>query len=93
MLINASTKEVVSMLNSKQRGHWDYIKSVVDAYNDISSLQMFTHDHHAQYKCTGPFVSTWGDGSASWHPSVLGHELRAFDHSFVWLSAWIDAVV
>lgn len=91
--VQASVRDLVSRLNANQMRHWDFIKDVVKAYRNISSLQMFTHDHHAQYKCLGPYIPTWGDGSASWHPSVLGHELRAFNHAYVWLNAWKDAVV
>ena len=43
------------------------------------------------YKCHGPYVAGWGD-SENWHPSILGHELRAAHYSFFWLSIYKDAL-
>ena len=37
-------------------------------------------------------MSTWGCCSASWHPSILGHELRASHYSFFWLGVYKDAL-
>ena len=53
---------------------------------------MFVHSGHEKYKCLGPYVSKWGCCSASWHPSLLGHELRAAHYSFVWLQILINAI-
>jgi hypothetical protein len=53
---------------------------------------MFVHTSHEQYKCRGPYVSKWGCCSASWHPSLLGHELRAAHYSFFWLLVLNSAI-
>lgn len=31
-------------------------------------------------------------GAASWHPSVIGHRLRASHHAYFWLLVWHDAL-
>ena len=43
------------------------------------------------YQCHGPYIPGWGDAE-NWHPSVLGHELRAAHYSFFWLSIYKDAL-
>jgi hypothetical protein len=90
-LLAAPTVRLVSELNADQQRSWDYIKPLVSKYASLAGLQLFGHDHHAQFKCQGPFLSTWGDNAVSWHPSVYGHRIRAFNHAFVWLRAWRDA--
>ena len=32
-------------------------------------------------------------GAVNWHPSVHGHRLRAFNHVYIWLNAYREAVV
>lgn len=50
-LLNASTMDLVTVLNGDQRNPWSYIKPIIDRYAHIASLQLFTHDHHGRYKC------------------------------------------
>lgn len=33
-------------------------------------------------------MKQWSSGNAPWHPSVLGHQVRAAHFSFVWLHVW-----
>lgn len=54
-------------------------------------IQLWNHGDYESYKCHGPYVADWGCCSAHWHPSILGHELRAAHYSFFWLSAFKDA--
>jgi hypothetical protein len=58
----------------------------------IAGIQLWSHSDYEAYKCHGPYVAGWGCCSASWHPSILGHELRAAHYSFFWLSVYKDAL-
>jgi len=40
-------------------------------------IQGFSHRSHQPYMCQGPYVRDFGVGAASWHPTVIGHRLRA----------------
>jgi hypothetical protein len=33
----------------------------------------------AEYACLGPYIPTWMDGAASWHPSVIGIHCLFYD--------------
>lgn len=55
------------------------------AYHTQTGIQVWNHRHYETYKCQGPYIPEWGCCSASWHPSIKGHELRAAHHSFFWL--------
>jgi len=56
------------------------------AYQTQVGIQVWNHRHYEAYKCNGPYIPDWGCCSASWHPSIKGHELRAAHHSFFWLT-------
>lgn len=56
-----------------------------------AGIQLWSHGFYETYKCHGPYIAEWGCCSASWHPSILGHELRAAHYSFFWLAAFKDA--
>ena len=58
----------------------------------ILGIQLWSHSEYEAYKCHGPYIAGWGCCSASWHPSILGHELRAAHYSFFWLSVYKDAL-
>ena len=58
----------------------------------IIGVQLWHHHAYDQYRCHDPYVPEWGCCSASWHPSKLGHELRASHYSFFWLSIYYDAL-
>ena len=47
---------------------------------------------YSDYKCKGPYVANWGCCAASWHPSKLGHQLRAAHYSYFWLLIFKDAI-
>jgi hypothetical protein len=53
---------------------------------------VWSHSHYEAYKCHGPYVKNWACCSASWHPSLLGHELRAAHYSYFWLLIFKDAL-
>jgi hypothetical protein len=48
--------------------------------------------HVKDYACLGPYIKSWSEGAASWHPSVIGHRLRAAHHSYFWLISLRDAI-
>lgn len=57
-----------------------------------AGIQLWLHNHYEPYKCRGPYIADWGCCSASWHPSKLGHELRASQFSFFWALIFKDAL-
>lgn len=84
--------KVATELNKKEITHiWSGISGMLDKYQ-AAGLQFFGHEHYDQYKCHGPYVPEWQCCSASWHPSILGHQLRAAHHSFFWLLIFRDAI-
>lgn len=74
-------------------GQWNQVISIIEKYKLTSAIQVFDHNHYASYKCKGPYVAGWGCCSASWHPSLLGHELRAAHYSYFWLHIYRDALI
>ena len=66
-------------------------KNLSNCIESILGIQLWNHGNYDSYKCHGPYVAEWGCCSASWHPSLLGHELRAAHYSFFWLLAFKDA--
>ena len=53
-------------------------------FTHFFTLQAWQHHHYNdEYKCQGPYHKDWGVGTASWHPSVSGHQLRAGQYSTV----------
>ncbi len=62
------------------------------AYQTVVGIQVWSHRHYEAYKCQGPYIPEWGCCSASWHPSLKGHELRAAHHAFFWLHILKDAI-
>lgn len=83
---HASVRDLATKLNTNQMNHWDFIKDAVEASNVYSRPSFVV-------QVLGRLSPHGRDGSASWYPSVLGHELRAFNHVYVWLNAWKNAVV
>jgi len=57
-----------------------------------AGIQTFHHLKHDQYACMGPYIPGWMEGAASWHPSVIGHRLRAAHHAYFWLLNYKDAI-
>lgn len=57
-----------------------------------AAIQTFSHSSFGDYACQGPYIKTWMEGAASWHPSIVGHRVRAAHHAYVWLSIFRDAI-
>lgn len=47
---------------------------------------------HEVYACEGPYIPTWMEGAASWHPSVIGHKMRGAHHAYFWLLNLAEAI-
>ena len=71
---------------------WGAEVDMFHAYQTMAGIQVWSHRHYEAYKCRGPYIPEWGCCSASWHPSLKGHELRAAHYSFFWLVILQDAV-
>jgi len=83
--------KIYTELNKNERGQISQFHGLLKNYPS-AGLQNFDHATYEQYKCQGPYIPTWGDGCASWHPSVSGHKLRAHHHAYPWVSAYHMAV-
>mmetsp|Transcript_36477 Transcript_36477/g.67952 ORF Transcript_36477/g.67952 Transcript_36477/m.67952 type:complete len:546 (-) Transcript_36477:123-1760(-) len=70
---------------------WSGISGMLNKYK-AAGMQFFSHEHYDKYKCHGPYVAEWQCCSASWHPSILGHQIRADHHAFYWLLILRDAI-
>ena len=92
-LIDTEPWKIVSEMNSNREsaGPWSANVEMFKVYK-TAGIQMWKHDHYQSYKCLGPYVKDWGEGAASWHPSLLGHELRAAHYSYFWLLVFRDAL-
>jgi hypothetical protein len=84
--------EIFTEANKNDRSNFPHLHSMLKTYPS-AGIQSFDHAHYDKYKCFGPYVPTWGDGVASWHPSLNGHKLRAHHYSYVWLTAFHMATV
>jgi hypothetical protein len=71
--------------------HWQAFTDIIPQYKS-AGLQFWQHEHYDEYKCNGPYTADWGCCSAPWHPSTLGHEVRAHHHAFFWLLIYKDAL-
>lgn len=73
---------------------WGAMLELFRQYQTRAGVQLWDHTSYASYKCTGPYIAEWhNSGVASWHPSKLGHELRAAHYAYFWLLILQDAVV
>jgi len=70
---------------------WKWMQEYTHAYHG-AGLQLFEHMAHDVYACQGPYIPTWMEGAASWHPSVIGHRMRAAHHAYFWLLGWQEAL-
>lgn len=69
---------LVSELNHDEfKTQWDGSLREVAADYARMGVQGFTHMSHDVYKCQGPYIRTWTEGAAPWHPSVISHRMRA----------------
>lgn len=88
---DASIEHVFTEMNKGDRGRFPRLHDMLRTYPS-AGIQSFEHSHYEGYKCNGPYARNWGDGSASWHPSVLGHKLRGHHYAYLWLMAYRMAV-
>lgn len=95
-VVSSAIELIVSELNHDEfKQQWD--GSLKDIVNDYARMgvQGFTHLSHGVYKCQGPYIRTWTEGAAPWHPSVISHRLRACKLlTVIWLviCLWLIAV-
>ena len=103
------TREEENLLELAKKGNYLKIASDINAptipkewganvnmfheYQTQAGIQVWNHRHYEVYKCRGPYIPDWGCCSASWHPSLKGHELRAAHHSFYWLIILKEALI
>jgi hypothetical protein len=85
--------KIASELNNDKENFnfWSQQLKTFQAYR-TAGIQMWRHSAYEAYKCHGPYIRKWKCCSASWHPSLLGHELRAAHHSYFWLLIFRDAL-
>lgn len=84
-------RKVFTQHNKKR--YTDGTYNQINSHYKASGLQVYYHnDYKKAYQCRGPYVHQWASGNAGWHPSVLGHRLRASHHAVVWISVFKDAV-
>ena len=57
-----------------------------------AGIQTFQHLNNELYACEGPYIPTWMEGAASWHPSVIAHRMRAAHHAYFWLLNYAEAL-
>lgn len=72
--------------------HFNAVATMFHTYK-AAGIQMWDHTQYQKYKCHGPYLKTWQCCSASWHPSQLGHEIRAAQYSYFWLLIYKDAIL
>ena len=70
---------------------WSWLAEYTHHYHS-AGIQTFQHATHEMYACEGPYIKNWMDGAAPWHPSVIGHKMRAAHHAYFWLLNWAEAV-
>lgn len=82
--------KIVSEINT-DISSWSALSSLFKDYK-VAGIQLWNHGHYESYRCRGPYVPKWGCCSASWHPSVLGHELRAAHYAYIWIEIYQEAL-
>ena len=95
-VMHGRTKNVVSEVNKNGPATkpWGAVSNMFKAYQTLAGIQLWDHTSYKAYKCLGPYIAGWqNQGVASWHPSKLGHELRAAHYSYFWLQCLRDAIV
>ena len=55
-------------------------------------MQTFQHLTHESYACEGPYIRDWMKGAASWHPSIVAHNMRGSQHAYFWLLNFAEAI-
>lgn len=93
-LVSMDAQSLVSEVNPKDFSHrdpWTEVREIFNNY-ELAGVQTWYHSLYEKYKCKGPYVPDWGCCSANWHPSKLGHELRADHYAYFWLLILKDAI-
>eukprot|EP00598_Pedospumella_elongata_P005182 CAMPEP_0184974064 /NCGR_PEP_ID=MMETSP1098-20130426/5635_1 /TAXON_ID=89044 /ORGANISM="Spumella elongata, Strain CCAP 955/1" /LENGTH=444 /DNA_ID=CAMNT_0027496585 /DNA_START=51 /DNA_END=1382 /DNA_ORIENTATION=+ len=91
-LLKATPGHLVSDVNKDElQKRWGWLAEYTHHYHS-AGIQAFSHATHEMYACEGPYIKTWMEGAASWHPSVIGHRMRAAHHAYFWLLNWGEAV-
>lgn len=88
--VSTSPVEIVSTMN-KHLGGLGGLANMMDKYK-AAGIQIWVHGEYKDYMCHGPYIPTWGCCSASWHPSIQGHALRADHTAYFWLLIFKDAL-
>jgi len=83
---------LVSEVNKgEQKKYLGVLTGIMAAYAS-TPIQAFAHSSHEPYACQGPYIKEWMKGAVSWHPSVVGHRMRAAHHAFFWLLNFREAL-
>ena len=70
-------KNIVVRMNKANERHWGpLVLDMMGRYNQ-AGIQTFLHQGYDKFRCKGPYVPEWKGKNVMWHPSILGHELRA----------------
>ena len=93
--VHADPMKVVTEINSQLGPHKTEFSAMNDLfeYYEVAGIQTWFHAFYEEYKCHGPYIADWGCCSAKWHPSKLGHQLRAAHYSYWWLVIFKAALV
>ncbi len=86
-----SALDLFSNINQPVFNNFGVLKLTIKSYRG-AAIQLFHHIGYQRFKCHGPYIPEWGCCSASWHPSLLGHSLRASHYSYVWLKIFHTAI-
>jgi len=97
-LVEMSSKKehlkIVSEMNKDQiKLSWSAMLELFKSYQVMAGVQLWDHHHYESYRCHGPYIREWQNkGVASWHPSILGHQLRAAHYAYFWTLILKDAI-
>lgn len=76
-------------------GKWTAVSALFRDYKTLG-IQVWKHDYYVGSKCRGPYVKDWLERDTyrvlPWHPSRLGHELRAAHYAYFWILIFKDAL-
>lgn len=77
---------IFSDLNKANERHWGRLIWDFMGRYKTAGIQTYLHKGYQTVQCKGPYVPQWKGRNVMWHPSVLGHELRAGRH--VYFMTW-----
>ena len=70
-------KHIYSTLNKGNERHWGRLIWDFMGRYSTAGVQTFLHSGYDRFRCQGPYIPAWKGKNVMWHPSLLGHELRA----------------